>query len=68
MNKLNLLQERKIKLLFGFVAFIGGLTTLMVYIQNRKTKKEEDEIRKLEKELKILQIDKIKKTQNNRRY
>jgi hypothetical protein len=61
MNKIDFLQERKIRLLFGLVAFIGGVTTIVVYMQNRKSKKEQDEILALERELRTLQIEKLRK-------
>jgi cadmium resistance protein CadD (predicted permease) len=65
MNKIDFLQEKKIRLLFGMVAFIGGVMTILVYMQNRKAKKEQDEILALEKELRTLQIEKLKKDKRN---
>ena len=65
MNKIDFLQEKKIRLLFGIVAFIGGVMTILVYMQNRKAKKEQDEILALEKELRTLQIEKLKKDKRN---
>ena len=61
MDKIDFLQEKKIRLLFGLVAFIGGVTTILIYMQNRKNKKEQDEILALEKELRTLQIEKLRK-------
>lgn len=61
MNKIDFLQEKKIRMLFGLVAFIGGVTTILIYMQNRKSKKEQDEILALEKELRTLQIEKLRK-------
>jgi cadmium resistance protein CadD (predicted permease) len=62
MSKVNIdfLQEKKIRMLFGMVAFIGGLTTVLIYIQSRRNKKEKDEILALEKELRQLQIEKLR--------
>ena len=68
MNKIDFLQEKKIRLLFGIDAFIGGVTTILVYMQNRKAKKEQDEILALEKELRTLQIEKLKKDKRNGVY
>lgn len=65
MNKIDFLQEKKIRLLFGLVAFLGGITTIFVYMQNRKAKKEQTEILALEKELRTLQIEKLKKDKRN---
>jgi cadmium resistance protein CadD (predicted permease) len=61
MNKIDFLQEKKIRMLFGLVAFIGGVTTILIYMQNRKSKKEQDEILALERELRTLQIEKLRK-------
>ena len=62
MSKVNIdfLQEKKIRMLFGMVAFIGGLTTVLIFIQNRRNKKEKDEVLALEKELRQLQIEKLR--------
>lgn len=68
MNKIDFLQEKKIRLLFGLVAFLGGITTIFVYMQNRKAKKEQTEIIALEKELRTLQIEKLKKDKRNAGY
>lgn len=57
---IDFLQEKKIRMLFGMVAFIGGLTTVLIYIQSRRNKKEKDEILLLEKELRQLQIEKLR--------
>lgn len=57
---IDFLQEKKIRMLFGMVAFIGGLTTVLIYIQSRRNKKEKDEILALEKELRQLQIEKLR--------
>jgi cadmium resistance protein CadD (predicted permease) len=65
MNKIDFLQEKKIRLLFGIVAFIGGVTTILLYMQNRKAKKEQNEILALEKELRTLQIEKLRKDKRN---
>jgi NADH:ubiquinone oxidoreductase subunit 6 (subunit J) len=65
MNKINFLQEKKIRLLFGLVAFIGGVTTILLYVHNRRSKKEQDEILALEKELRTLQIEKLNKDKQN---
>lgn len=61
MNRIDFLQEKKIRLLFGLVAFIGGVSTILLYMQNRNGKKEKSEILALEKELRSLQIEKLRK-------
>jgi hypothetical protein len=59
-HKIDLLQERQIRWLFGIVAFIGGITTILVYLQDRHSKKQRTELDELERELKILQLEKLK--------
>ena len=54
------LQSKQIRLLFGLVAFLGGASTLLLYFQRRKNSKEEKELLALDKELKELQLRKLK--------
>jgi hypothetical protein len=65
MDNFDLLQEKKIRALFGIVTLIGGITTVLIYVQNRKHKKEATEIAALEKELKLLQIERLKNDKKN---
>lgn len=59
--KVDLIQEKQIRLLFYLVATMGAVTTLMLFFQNRKNRKEKDELLDLEKELKTLQLEKLRK-------
>lgn len=59
--KVDLIQEKQIRLLFYLVATMGAVTTLLLFFQNRKNRKEKDELLDLEKELKTLQLEKLRK-------
>jgi cell division protein FtsL len=56
----DLIQEKQIRLLFYLVATLGATTTLVLYWQNRKNRKEKDDLLAMEKELKTLQLEKLK--------
>ena len=64
--KIDLVQEKQIRLLFYLIATLGATTTLLLYFQNRKNRKEKDEVLALEKGLKTLQLDKLKREQKAR--
>lgn len=59
-GSVDLLQEKQIRLLFYLVATMGALTTLAVYWQNRKAKEEQEPVRKMEAELKQLELEKLR--------
>lgn len=59
-STVDLIQEKQIRLLFYLVATLGATTTLVLYWQNRKNRKEKDELLAMEKELKTLQLEKLK--------
>jgi cell division protein FtsL len=59
-STVDLIQEKQIRLLFYLVATLGATTTLVLYWQNRKNRKEKDELLVMEKELKTLQLEKLK--------
>ena len=56
----DLIQEKQIRLLFYLVATMGAVTTLALYFQNRKTRDEKKELLDMEKELKTLQLEKLR--------
>jgi cell division protein FtsL len=58
--KVDLLQEKQIRVLFYLVATMGALTTLAVFYQNRKMRKEKLPLIKMEEELKQLQLEKLR--------
>ena len=60
MKIIDKLQEKKIRVLFGLVAFLGGMTTLLLYAQKRKYNKESKEILDMERELKSLQLEELR--------
>lgn len=47
--------------MFGAVAFIGGVSGLLIYFQKRKFSKEHAELLALDKEIKTLTLEKLKK-------
>ena len=53
-------QSKQISFLFGAVAFIGGVSGLLIYFQKRKFSKEQAELFALEKEIKLLTLQKLK--------
>ena len=53
-------QTKRINFLFASVAFIGGLSGLLIYFQRRKFSKEQAELYALEKEIKLLTLDKLR--------
>lgn len=59
-HRIDLLQERQIRWLFGIVAFIGGITTILVYLQNRHDQNNRKELDEMEREIKLLQLQKLR--------
>lgn len=55
------IQSKQITFLFGAVAFIGGVSGLLIYFQKRKFSKEHAELLALDKEIKTLTLEKLKK-------
>ena len=53
-------QEKRLNLLFGLIAALSGIAAIMIYIDNRRHSKQQEEILELDRELKALQIAKIK--------
>jgi sensor histidine kinase YesM len=61
MKLVDLVQEKKIRLLFGLVAVIGVVSSVAIYLQKRKFTKDEEALIKLEKEVKQLMLEKLRK-------
>jgi CHASE3 domain sensor protein len=59
-TQIDILQNKKIDFLFGAVAFIAGVATIVVFIQNSKTKKEKRAIIDMEVEIKQLELAKLR--------
>lgn len=59
-HRIDILQERQIRWLFGIVAFIGGITTILVYVQNRHDQSNRKELDEMEREIKLLQLQKLR--------
>ena len=67
MKIIDKLQEKKIRVLFGLVAFIGGLTSILLFHQRNKNSKENKVVMDMEKELRALQIEELKMRKANRK-
>jgi hypothetical protein len=57
---IDLLQESKIKWLIAGLGALGGIVALLVYLDQRKHNAVEKEIFALDKEIKLLQLKKLK--------
>ena len=58
--RINSSQERRLNLVFGIVAALSGLAAILIYIDNRRHTKVQEELNELDKELKLLQLEEIK--------
>ena len=58
--RINSNQERRLNLVFGLVAALSGLAAILIYIDNRRHTKVQEELNELDKELKLLQLEEIK--------
>lgn len=57
---IDLLQEKKIQSLATWMIVIGGVVGILVYINQRKHNEVEKELFELDKEIKTLQLSKLK--------
>jgi hypothetical protein len=57
---IDLLQEKKIKWLFAGLAALGGFVGILIYINQRKHNQVEREIFELDKQIKSLELEKLK--------
>lgn len=60
MNAFDLLQEKKIGWLIGAFAVLGTVVAVIAYIDQKKHNELQKEVIELDKELKRLQLEKIK--------
>jgi hypothetical protein len=60
MNPLYLLQDRKINWLIAGFAILGSIVAVVAYIDQKKHNDLQKEVIELDKELKRLQLEKIK--------
>jgi uncharacterized membrane protein (DUF106 family) len=60
MNAFDLLQERKIGWLIAALAVLGTVVAAIAYIDQKKHNELQKEVIELDKELKRLQLEKIK--------
>jgi hypothetical protein len=60
MNPLDLLQDRKINWLIAGFAILGSVVAVVAYIDQKKHNHLQKEVIELDRELKRLQLEKIK--------
>jgi hypothetical protein len=60
MNAFDLLQEKKIGWLIGALGVLGTIVAVIAYIDQKKHNELQKEVIELDKELKSLQLEKIK--------
>ena len=60
MNTFDLLQEKKIGWLIGAFAVLGTVVAVIAYIDQKKHNQLQKEVIELDKELKRIQLEKIK--------
>lgn len=56
------IQDRKITYIIGALAALGGLTAFLIYLDKQNTRKIQDEILVLDKNIKELQLQKLQKS------
>jgi len=57
---IDLLQESKIKWIIAGLGALGGIVALLVYLDQKKHNAVQKEIFELDKEIKMLQLEKLK--------
>lgn len=60
MKKIDLIQNKQIGLIFGIVTALSGITALLIYFEGKKHRKLTEEVTELDKEIKQLQLLKLK--------
>jgi hypothetical protein len=60
MNPLDLLQDKKINWLIASFAILGSIVAVVAYIDQKKHNDLQKEVIELDRELKSLQLEKIK--------
>lgn len=60
MDAFDLLQEKKIKWIVAGLAILGSIVGIVAYLDQKKHNKLEKELFDLDKELKTLQLNKLK--------
>jgi cell division protein FtsL len=53
-------QEKNINLLFAAIAALSGIAAILIFIDNRRHAKVQEEIFDLDREIKQLQLEKLK--------
>lgn len=61
---IDLLQESKIKWIIAALGALGGVVAILVYLDQKKHNQVQKEIFALDKEIKMLQLQKLKNGQS----
>lgn len=61
MNKVDIVQNHKITILVAVVTGLSALTGIMLYFEKRRHNKVQSEIDELDKNIKQLQLERLKK-------
>jgi hypothetical protein len=59
-SSVDILQEKKIRVLIGALTAVGGLVALFAFLNQRKHNAVERELFALDKQIKMLQLKKMK--------
>jgi len=59
-SSVDILQEKKIRVLIGALTAVGGLVALFAFLNQRKHNAVERELFALDKQIKLLQLKKMK--------
>jgi hypothetical protein len=59
-SSIDILQEKKIRVLIGALTAVGGLVALFAFLNQRKHNAVERELFALDKQIKLLQLKKMK--------
>ena len=60
MQLIDVKQNHKITLIIGALAALGGVTAFLVYLENKNNRSIQNEILSLDKEIKELQLYRLK--------
>ena len=60
MVAIDLKQNKQIGVLIGLMSALGGITAFIIWLEHRKHDKIQEEILKLDREIKMLTIKKMK--------
>jgi hypothetical protein len=65
MDKVDLLQNNRINLAIALITGIGAITGVLIYIERKRQSVIQEEILKLDKSIKELQLNRLKNGKTN---